>query len=245
MKLVLLGTSGYHPSDRRHTSCLAIPSCGLVLDAGTGMYRLGGYLQGDELDIYLTHAHLDHVVGLTYLFSIAYVHPLRRVTVHARPEKLYVIDKHLFYHDLSARPVFDVKPFAEEEALPQGGRLTNFPLEHPDGSCGFRLDWPGCSMAYITDTTAAADAEYVEKIRGVDLLIHECFYSDAQFDLAAEYGHSCLTPVAEVARRAEVGRLILTHINPLAPAENPLDLSTARKIFPRIEIGEDLMEVEF
>ena len=69
MKLILLGTSGYHPSDRRHTPCLAIPSCGVVLDAGTGMYRLGRYLKTDELDIFLTHAHLDHVIGLSYLIQ--------------------------------------------------------------------------------------------------------------------------------------------------------------------------------
>jgi ribonuclease Z len=246
MKLILLGTSGYHPSDIRHTPCLAIPSCGLVLDAGTGMYRLGKYLQSDELDIFITHAHLDHVIGLTYLFSVAWLHPLSRVTVHGLPEKLDTIERHLFYPELSTRPSFDVKPLTEENAIPHGGRLTYFTLSHPGGgSIGYRLDWPGRSMAYVTDTTASADADYVEKIRGVDLLIHECFYPDKHADLAAKYGHSCLTPVAQVALAAGVGRLILTHINPLIPLETPADLSTAQKIFPKTEIGEDLMEVEF
>ena len=35
MKLVLLGTTGYHPSDRSHTLCMVIPECGIMLDAGT------------------------------------------------------------------------------------------------------------------------------------------------------------------------------------------------------------------
>ena len=100
-------------------------------------------------------------------------------------------------------------------------------------------------MAYVTDTTAAPDASYVDKIRGVDLLIHECFYPDSRADLAARYGHSCLTPTAEVARAAGVGRLILTHINPLVEAEYSADLSSVQKIFPNTEVGEDLMEVEF
>ncbi len=245
MKLILLGTSGYHPSDRRHTPCMLIPSCGVVLDAGTGMYRLGGYLKTDELDIFLTHAHLDHVVGLTYLFSVMWVHPLRRVTVHGQAEKLSALEEHLFSHDLSARPPFEVQPLAQVTNLMHEGRLTHFPLIHPGGALGFRLDWPGHSMAYITDTTAAADAEYVEKIRGVDLLVHECFYPDDRADLALKYGHSCTTPVAEAARAAGVGRLLLTHINPLVPADRPLDLAAARKIFPRTQIGEDLLEVEF
>ena len=245
MKLILLGTSGYHPSDRRHTPCLVLPSCGAVLDAGTGMYRLGKYLETDELDIFLSHAHLDHVIGLSYLFSVMWEHPLRRVTVHGRAEKLYAVERHLFYRDLSVHPPFDLQALRTHTKLADGGRLTHFNMEHPGGALGFRLDWPGRSMAYITDTTAAADAAYVAKIRGVDLLVHECFYPDSRADLAAKYGHSCLTPTAEVARAAGVGRLILTHLNPLLEGEYPTDLSAVRKIFPRTEFGEDLMEVDF
>jgi ribonuclease Z len=245
MRLILLGTSGYHPCDRRHTPCMVIPSCGVVLDAGTGMYRLGGYLKTDELDIFLTHAHLDHVIGLTYLFSVAWVHPLRRVTVHAQPEKLRAVEEHLFNEELSARPPFEVQALTQATKLMHDGRLTYFPVVHPGGAVGFRLDWPGHSMAYVTDTTAAPDADYVEKIRGVDLLVHECFYPDDRADLALKYGHSCTTPVAETARAAQVGRLLLAHINPLAPADRLPDLAAARKIFPNTEIGEDLMEVEF
>ena len=245
MKLILLGTSGYHPSDRRHTPCLLIPQCGVVLDAGTGMYRLGKFLQTDEVDIFLTHAHLDHVIGLTYLFSVTWVHALKQVRVHGQAEKLKAIEEHLFFEDLSVRPPFESLPLEEVTLLKQGGRLTHFPLVHIGGALGFRLDWPGHSMAYVTDTTASADADYVEKIRGVDLLVHECYFPDEYADLAVKYGHSCLTAVAEVAQKAKVGRLILTHINPLIPADRPQDLSTARKVFPHIELGEDLMEVEF
>ncbi len=209
------------------------------------MYRLGRYLKTDELDIFLTHAHLDHVIGLSYLFSVTWEHPLRRVTVHGSPEKLYAVEKHLFFHDLSVRPSFDVKPLAEETLLAEGGQLTHFPLAHPGGSLGFRLDWAGHSMAYITDTTAARDAAYVDKIRGVNLLVHECFYPDSRADLAVKYGHSCITPVLEVAQAAGVGRLILVHINPLLAADYAANISAALKIFPRTEMGEDLMEVEF
>ena len=69
MQLHLLGTTGYHPNARRHTACLMLPEQGIVLDAGTGMFRVRSRLKTRELDIFLTHAHLDHVVGLTYLFD--------------------------------------------------------------------------------------------------------------------------------------------------------------------------------
>ena len=248
MKIVLLGTTGYHPNDRRHTPCMVIPECGLMLDAGTAMYRAGEYLETDELDIFLTHAHLDHVVGLSFLFSVRSVHPLERITVHAAEEKLAAIREHLFSeHLFPVEPPYDTRPLRAEEPLPGGGQLTHFPLWHQGdgGSLGFRLDWPGHSMAYVTDTTAEAEADYVEKIRGVDLLLHECYYPDSNAQWAQRTGHSCTTPVAQVARKAKAGRLVLVHINPLSTEDDPIGLDTARAIFPNTEIGEDLMELEF
>jgi len=246
MKLLLLGTTGYHPNDRRHTPCILLPECGVMLDAGTAIYRAGRYLQTPELDIFLSHAHLDHVIGLTYLFDVLYVHPLRRVTLHAAAGTLAAIDEHLFSAALfPKKPPYQSQPITAEVALPQGGRLTHFPLEHPGGVLGFRLEWPGHSLAYVTDTTAASDAPYVEKIRGVDLLVHECYFPDGQEEWARKTGHSCTTPVAQVARQAGVGRLVLTHINPLSNEDDPIGLDVARAIFPHTEIGADLMEVEF
>ena len=133
----------------------------------------------------------------------------------------------------------------EDVELPRGGRLTHFPLEHPGGVLGYRLDWPGHSMAYVTDTTAAVDADYVEKIRGVDLLIHECYFPDAMAAWAKKTGHSSTTPVARVARQADVGRLVLVHLDPGAAEDDSIGLDVARAIFPATELGHDLMELEF
>ena len=130
-----------------------------MLDAGTATYRAGEYLTTPELDIFLTHAHLDHVVGLTYLFSVMHAHPLTRITLHGLLEKLAAVEEHLFSEALfPARPPFECRPLEESFALPGGGRLTHFPLDHHGGSIGYRHDWPGHSMAYVTDTTADADA---------------------------------------------------------------------------------------
>jgi ribonuclease Z len=246
MQLILLGTTGYHPNDRRHTPCLLLPECGLMLDAGTATYRAGEYLIGPELDIFLTHAHLDHVVGLTYLLSVMRVHPLRRISLHALPEQLAAVEEHLFSNALfPVRPPFEFCPLKESYALPGGGRMTHFPLDHHGGSIGYRLDWPGRSMAYVTDTTADARAAYVARIRGVDLLVHECYFPDAEAEWARKTGHSHTTPVAEVAQRAGVKRLVLVHLNPLSTADDPIGIDVARAIFPNTILGEDRMELEF
>jgi ribonuclease Z len=246
MRLILLGTTGYHPNDRRHTPCLLLPECELMLDAGTATYRAGQYLTGPELDIFLTHAHLDHVIGLTYLFSVTHAHPLRRITLHGQPEKLAAVVEHLFSEALfPVAPPFACRPLEASFALPGGGRLTHFPLAHQGGSIGYRLDWPGHSMAYVTDTTADPEADYVAELRGVDLLIHECYFSDADAEWARQTGHSHTTPVAQVARRAGVKRLVLVHLNPLSTADDPIGLPAAQAIFPNTILGEDRMELEF
>lgn len=246
MRIVLLGTGGYHPNDRRHTACMLIPACGIALDAGTAAYRLAAHLATDELDVFLTHVHLDHIAGLTYLFSVLHERPLRRITVHATAERLEALDRHLFSLPLfPVKPPLEYRPLAAEVPLPAGGRLTHFPLLHPGGSCGFRLEWPGHSLAYVTDTTADIRADYVDQIRSVDLLLHECYFPDQEQQRAEQYGHSCTSEVARVAKRAGVGQLVLVHINPLATSDDPVGLDTARAIFPNTLLGTDLLELDF
>jgi ribonuclease BN (tRNA processing enzyme) len=246
MKFLLLGTTGYHPNDRRQTACMMLPDIGVVFDAGTALYRVSEHLKTDTLDIYLSHAHLDHCVGLTFMFDVLSDRPMDRVTVHGEPAKLAAIREHLFAELLfPVLPPFEMQPLVPDERLPDGARLTHFPLKHPGGSVGFRVDWPDRSLAYVTDTVAAIDADYVEKIRGVDLLVHECYFDDDQPDRADLTGHSCLSPVVQVAAKAKVGRLVLVHINPQMKNDAELNLDAARKIFPRVEIGADRMELDF
>lgn len=223
-----------------------LPEQGIVLDAGTGMFRVRNRLQTPMLDIFLTHAHLDHIVGLTFLFDVLYQKNINRVTVHGEPAKLEAIEKHLLSEFIfPVRLPCEFKPLAETVALAGGGQLTSFPLEHPGGSLGFRLDWPGHSLAYITDTTAAPDVPYVDFIRGVDLLVHECYFGDELDELAVKTGHSSTTNVARVAEQADVKRLVLVHMNPLDESDDPIGLATAQAIFAQTELGEDEAVYEF
>ncbi|HWB13281.1 MAG TPA: MBL fold metallo-hydrolase [Pirellulales bacterium] len=246
MQLAVLGTAGYHPNESRHTACFMLPEVGVVLDAGTGFFRVGRHLATDEIDIFLTHTHLDHVFGLTFLFDVLYGRTMKRVDVHAEAAKLAAVENHLlnellFPVSLPCR----YRALAGPVSLAGGGVLTSFALAHPGESVGFRLDWPGHSMAYVTDTTAHPTASYVERIHGVDLLVHECNFTDDNRELAELTGHSHTTPVVQVARQAEVGRLLLVHLNPLTEGDDPVGLEAATAIFPRTEVARDNMLVEF
>jgi ribonuclease BN (tRNA processing enzyme) len=224
-----------------------LPEIGVIFDAGTAIYRASEYLQTDSLDVYLTHVHLDHCVGLTFLFDFRAKCPeLGEIRVFGEPAKLEAIEKHLLSELLfPVHPPCEMAPLVSEATLPDGGRLTYFPLEHPGGSVGYRIDWPDRSMAYVTDTVASPEADYVEKIAGVDLLVHEAYFGDGDSDQAALTGHSCISEVARVAAKADVGVLVLVHINPLIDDDSELDLAAAQEIFPNTQIGVDRMEIDF
>lgn len=247
LQAVLLGTAGYHPNDLRQTACVFLPDVGVVLDAGSGFFRIHDLLDTTELDIFLSHAHLDHIVGLTYWFDVVYQRRITRATVHGKPEKLKAVQEHLLSeHLFPAELPYEYRPLTDEILLPKDGKLRHFPLEHPGGSTGYRLDFPGGhSLAYVTDTTATADAPYIKHIEGVKVLLHECNFKDEEEELAKLTGHSCTSAVARVAAQAGVEKLVLIHVNPLADQRDPVHLPTAKAIFPNTVIGRDGMVVMF
>jgi ribonuclease BN (tRNA processing enzyme) len=264
MKLVLLGTNGFHPTDDGQTACYMFPELGIVLDTGSGLCRISKYLQTPSLDIYLSHAHSDHYIGLKYLFGSIWNKELTesrsqasdenmevvfhrineflsRVCVHAAEPTLTDVQQHQLFKRLSVGWL----KLETQERLPGDGILTHFALDHTIECCGFRLDWPGHSLAYVTDTVAKQGAPYIERIKGVDILLHDCYLPNRLFKLAEETGHSCTMPVAQVAAKAEVGRLILIHHNTVGLRIGGSELVSAREVFPSTEIGLDGMEVEF
>lgn len=240
MKLHFLGTTGYHANDKRQTACFMLPEIGVIFDAGTGIYRANKLIETDHVQIFLSHAHLDHVIGLTFMFDIL-ADKDAKVTVHMEERKIPAVMEHLFHGDLfPILPDFEVVPLADGEVkLADGSKLTHIGLEHPGGSVGYRIDWPDRSMAYITDTVASLDADYVPFIEGVDTLVHECYFPDGYEDKGQLTGHSCLTPVAEVARASGAKKVYLVHINPLDESGDRIDLQSVSSICDCLEIASD------
>ena len=107
MRVQFLGTGGYHPNERRHTACIMLPEMGVIFDAGTSFFRVASHLMTRELDIFLTHAHLDHIVGLTYFLVPMFNKLVERVRVHSAPE--YLDARRALAH-LFSQPMFPVPP---------------------------------------------------------------------------------------------------------------------------------------
>jgi ribonuclease Z len=100
---------------------------------------------------------------------------------------------------------------------------------------------PGRKIVYTGDTRPSE--KVVELARGADVLIHDCTFADELADAAEENSHSNPSKAADVARRAGVGQLVLTHISSRYEDDSAL-LEQAKKIFPNALVAHDLLVME-
>jgi len=244
VRLIPLGTNGYFPSFGRQTMSFLVltGSQALLLDAGTGVSRL---IEPDvaalvtdyrELDIVLSHYHLDHVIGLSHLPT---AWPHGRIRLYAPAPPMLATEPEAALERLMSPPLFPASfrsfPGRFEviracETLEIGElTLRLWPQRHPGGSVGIRL---GDEIAYVTDT--AVDLDNAEKVAGVDLLLHELWSNDEEAALSADRGHSHVTAVAEFAKAAKVGRLMPVHHHPKRSEAEIRDMSCRLASLPGI-----------
>ncbi len=139
---------------------------------------------------------------------------------------------------------------ARELGVPEGplfGRLHHGDAVEVDGRTIRPEDVVGPSrrgrtVVYTGDTRPCEST--VEIARHADLLVHEATFGSEEADRARATGHSTAREAAQVARRAGVRRLVLTHLSSRY-AEDPRVLQReARSVFRRCRIAHDGLCVE-
>lgn len=94
---------------------------------------------------------------------------------------------------------------------------------------------PGTSLAVVGDV--GRPEKLVEHVRGVDGLVMEATYLNEELDMAEAFGHTTAERAANLAKEAEVGQLILTHISRRYRDEDILE--EARLVFPQTLLARD------
>jgi ribonuclease BN (tRNA processing enzyme) len=221
----------------------------VILDAGTGIRELGRSLvaggtgSGIAGDIFLTHAHWDHIQGIPFFapiflqgnhFTIWGSKTLKTSIDRVIRDQMSPVVFPVTFEELSAR--IDFGEIAEERHAGNGYEVTAFAVQHPGGALGYRFaetspgggkgrsGGPGRSFVYISDNELGPGGDegsapgwrdrLVEFVRGATILIHDATYTAAEYERHSGWGHSTYEDAVALALDAEVEELVLFHHRP-------------------------------
>jgi len=251
MKVTLWGTRGSIPSPGPetnryggNTSCVEIRGPNdtlLVLDAGSGIRRLGASLPKSirRIDLLLTHLHLDHIQGLGFFT------PLRdqgcEVHIWGPASTTFSLRERLSRY--LSPPLFPVYIRELQSTLVlHAVAVNNFqigefkisaaPVIHYDPTLGFRITTADATVTYIPDHEPALGVGVFPRssewtsgyalAEGADLLIHDAQYTEEEYKTRIGWGHSSMPDAYKFAAMTGVKQFVPFHHDP-GHSDNDLD----------------------
>ncbi len=215
-----------------NTSCLEIFAGDerIIMDAGTGIRNLGQDFIKDGVrkgTLLLTHSHWDHINGFPFFgpafmnnsrFTIAAGHlynagGIENVLASQMANPTFPVP----LEALQATLTFEDFKAGETWGLGAGVKIITAPLNHPNGATGYRVEFGGKSICYVTDTEhviGKPDQTVLKLIEGADIVVYDCTYTDQEFKAKIGWGHSTWQEGMRLCKMAGARQLAIFHHDP-------------------------------
>lgn len=255
-----------------NTACVEI-TCGdrhILFDAGSGLRAAGDEImqqvkqgegngeQRETVNLFFTHCHYDHISGLP--FFAPFFDPKARVKIWSGhltgPDKTRrmienymsppyfpvgpeVFSANVSYHDFEVHDELQPVP---------GVVLKTMALNHHDECIGYRVEFDNRSICYITDTThilGEHDQNIIDFVNGTDLMIYDATYTDEEFPIFWNFGHSTWEEGVRICKLADVKRYCIFHHRPSRNDEDLDEIAAQCKAqFEHSWVGQEGMVIE-
>lgn len=212
----------------------------VILDAGTGIRELGrSLLEGANGapvagDIFLTHAHWDHIQGIPFFaplfrkgnhFTIWGSKSLQTSIDRVVRDQMSPVVFPVSFEELQAR--IDFQELAEEQRRCRGYEVAAMAVRHPGGALAYRFTSGNDGrrgLVYVSDNELSPRAKYdeipgwrdrfVAFSRGAAILVHDTMFTAEEYDAFVGWGHSTYDDAVQLAIDADVETLVLFHHRP-------------------------------
>ncbi|VAV84618.1 Metal-dependent hydrolases of the beta-lactamase superfamily I [hydrothermal vent metagenome] len=215
------------------TTCIeVVGSSGdiIILDAGTGIRRLGNKLMNEkpaEINIFFTHSHWDHLAGFPFFKPLYHGHS----HIHIRgprttQDSIMKIVSHTMTPPYFPMELEDIHADIEflsttQDTIEIGSmKVKTIPLSHTNRGVGYSIEEDGKSFVFLTDNELThrhnfglERSEYVKFSEGADLLIHDAEFTPQEYEHTKGWGHSVYQDALDMAIEAGVKELGLFHHN--------------------------------
>jgi len=218
------------------TSCIEVRTKEnnlIILDMGTGLRNLGSHIitdntYGNEINIFLSHYHWDHIMGFFY-FAPLYDSRFT-INIHGYNAKTSIntlsnalINKNFWPVDKDmyrAKINFIEMPKSSNKQKSVAVNEINIYYSihpHPNGTNSFRVETDNKKIVYITDCEhpdGTLNTNVIQIANKCDILIHDSHYTINDLSNHKGWGHSSWKQAVDVAIVSRSKKLVLFHYSP-------------------------------
>jgi len=207
-----------------------------IFDAGTGIKMYSDYLMAEnqsriEAKIFISHPHWDHINALPFFMPLyiqgnefeisgpSHGDITMRELISTQMEGVYFPIR---IKEFASRVYF--RDLKEQEFNIDLIKISTLLLNHPGYCLGYRLEYKGKSICYVTDNELYPETNQFHNgifknkllnfVNATDVLITDCTYTDEEYENKMSWGHSSVNQVVKLADRAGVRAVYLFHHDP-------------------------------